>query len=159
MYASGAAWVETQLKNIGMWATEIFSWTSQRWRKELQSHLKGRGAAMDKTDCTSSKCLLCLALQCAVGIAASPGEAPPCSHGQLSAHPMQPLLGPHRGKIHVQFLPFCPRVPVGVSAVPALGSGGVCHGTGQCLSSKPCYCHSPSGLSASRVSCLVRLKC
>lgn len=134
MYARGAAWVETQLKNIGMWATEIFSWTSQRWRKELQSHLRGRGAAMDKTYCTSSKCLLCLALQCAVGIAASPGEAPPCSHGQLSAHPMQPLLAPHRGKTHVQFLPFCPRVPVGVSAVPALEVSAMAQGSVSVLS-------------------------
>lgn len=101
------------------------------------------------------------ALLCSMqwGITVSPGEAPHCSLGQLSAHPMQPLLAPHRGKICVQFFPLCLPCPCKCvcSAVSGLREGSArAHGSVSVL--RPWYCHSP-GLNASRVCCLMQLKC
>lgn len=67
MYARGIAWVETQLKSKSMGATKICSWTSLRWMKALQYHLKGGCVAPEKADCKSSECFLCPALQHTLG--------------------------------------------------------------------------------------------
>lgn len=72
----------------------------------LQCHLSGRSVALKRLAAevqNASPALLC---RMQWGIAVSSGEAPHCSHGQISAHPMQLLLAPRRGKIRVQlFLP------------------------------------------------------
>lgn len=140
-----------------MWATKICSWTSQRWMTAVQYHLKGRSVALKRLTAkvqNASPALLC---RVQWGIAVSSGDVPHCSHGQLSAHPMQPLLAPHGGKIRVQlFLPSMSLWACLQCLLRAQGGSAIAHGSVSAL--KPCCSHSPSGLNASRVSCLMQLK-
>lgn len=107
------------------------------------------------------------ALLCSVqgGTAVSSGEAPHCCHRRLSAHLMHPLASSTQGvnpccRSLAPSLPFCfmysyqcvSSVSSWLSEVSAMTYAGV-------SVLRWYYCHSPSGLNARRVSCLMEPKC
>lgn len=127
--------------------------------KALQCHLKGRGAAVEKTDCKSSKCFLCLAWQRAVvHCCRLRGGLSLLSWAAFCPSPAA-FATPTQRENPCAVLVFLPPVRVRVCrASSGLGEvSAMAHGSVSVLG--PCYCHSPSGLSACRVSCLVQLKC